>query len=48
MYYVPGAILSMFYIYIYIYIYIYKFNSHNYTREKVVLTHFMNEETKAV
>lgn len=44
MYYVPGAILSMFYIYIYIY----KFNSHNYTREKVVLTHFMNEETKAV
>lgn len=31
-----------------LYIYIYKFNAHNYTREKVVLTHFMNEETKAV
>ena len=44
MYYVPGAILSM----LYIYIYIYKFNSHNYTRERVVVTHIMNEETKAV
>ena len=41
MYYVPGAILSMLYIYIYIY-------TQNYTSEKGVLTHFMNEESKAV